>query len=212
MCSGLTLTQDAWSGFTFHWRSARSRQILGWGPRLAACSTDELPEPGCVVKLNFSLAIGPVRGKSWGGLHDWLPVPQRPNHLCFISFCSQSLHLDKWFCGLVAKTLALGPLVSKRSSVQLLPGSFVLLYFLREAPGRQERTHWTACEAPGRQERIDWTACEAPGRHQGDWGPRLAACSADKTLNQDAWSSLTFHWRSARFAANPGVGSTDGCL
>ena len=32
--------------------------------------------PGCVVKLNFSLAIGPVRGKSWGGLHGWLPVAQ----------------------------------------------------------------------------------------------------------------------------------------
>ena len=37
----------------------------------------------------------------------------------------------------------------------------------REAPGRQERTNWTACEAPGRQERINWTAWEAPGRHQG---------------------------------------------
>ena len=149
MCSGVTLTQDAWSGFTFHWRSARSRQILGWGPRLAACSTDKLLEPGCVVKLNFSLAIGSVRGKSWGGLHDWLPVPQRPNHLCFISFCSQSLHLNKWSCGLVAKTLALGPLMSKRSWVQVLPGSFVLPSFLCEAPGKQERINWTACEAPG---------------------------------------------------------------
>ena len=164
MPSGLTLTQDAWSGFTFHWRSARSRQILGWGPRLAACSTDKLPDPGCVVKLNFSLAIGLVRGKSWGGLHDWLPVPQRPNHLCFISFCSQSLHLDKCSCGLMGKTLALVPLVRKRSWVQLLPGSFVLPSFLCEAPGRQERIHWTACEALGRQERINWTACEAPGR------------------------------------------------
>ena len=37
----------------------------------------------------------------------------------------------------------------------------------REAPGRQERTNWTAWEAPGRQERTNWTACEAPGRHQG---------------------------------------------
>ena len=63
----------------------------------------------------------------------------------------------------------------------------------REAPGRQERINWTACEAPGkhqggrkgpigtreapgRQERINWTACEAQGgtreeertnRHQG---------------------------------------------
>ena len=117
-----------------------------------------------MVKLNFSLAIGLVRGKSWGGLHDWLPVPQRPNHLCFISFCSQGLHLDKWSCGLVTKMLALGPLVSKRSWAQLLPGSFVLPSCLCEAPGRQERIHWTACEAPGRQERIHWTACEAPGR------------------------------------------------
>ena len=31
----------------------------------------------------------------------------------------------------------------------------------REAPGRQERTNWTAREAPGRQERTNWTACEA---------------------------------------------------
>ena len=30
-----------------------------------------------------------------------------------------------------------------------------------KAPGRQERTIWTAWEAPGRQERINW---EAPGR------------------------------------------------
>ena len=37
----------------------------------------------------------------------------------------------------------------------------------REAPGRQERTNWTAWEAKGRQERTNWTACEAPGRHQG---------------------------------------------
>ena len=32
-------------------------------------------------------------------------------------------------------------------------------------------TIWTAWggtrEAPGRQERTNWTACEAPGRHQG---------------------------------------------
>ena len=38
----------------------------------------------------------------------------------------------------------------------------------REAPGRQERTKWTACEAPGRQEKTNWTACEAPGK-QTNW-------------------------------------------
>ena len=94
MCSGLTLTQDAWSGFTFHWRSARSRQILGWGPRLAACSTDKLPEPGCVVKLNFSLAIGPVRGKSWGGLHPRLAArttEAKPSVFYFFLFSKPSL-------------------------------------------------------------------------------------------------------------------------
>ena len=37
----------------------------------------------------------------------------------------------------------------------------------REAPGRQERTIWTAWEAAGRQERANWTAWEAVGRHQG---------------------------------------------
>ena len=45
-----------------------------------------------------------------------------------------------------------------------------------EAPGRQERINWTAWEAPGRQERINWTACKAPGRHQGEEAPgRLVA-------------------------------------
>ena len=61
----------------------------------------------------------------------------------------------------------------------------------REAPGRQERINWTACEAPGkhqggrkgpigtreapgRQERINWTACEAPGRRKGPIGTREA--------------------------------------
>ena len=40
------------------------------------------------------------------------------------------------------------------------------------APGRQERTIWTACEAPGRQERINWTAWEAPGRQERTaWEP-----------------------------------------
>ena len=35
----------------------------------------------------------------------------------------------------------------------------------REAPGRQDRINWTACEeAPGRQERAIWTAWEAPGK------------------------------------------------
>ena len=33
----------------------------------------------------------------------------------------------------------------------------------REAPGRQERTNWTACEAPGRHQ---GTAREAPGRQE----------------------------------------------
>ena len=40
----------------------------------------------------------------------------------------------------------------------------------RDAPGRQERTNWTACKAPGRQERTNWTASEAPGRHQRGTG------------------------------------------
>ena len=40
----------------------------------------------------------------------------------------------------------------------------------REAPGRQERSNWTACEAPGRHQGGRkgpfWTACEAPGRQE----------------------------------------------
>ena len=50
---------------------------------------------------------------------------------------------------------------------------------IREAPGKQERTNWTACKAPGRQERTHleaaWDApgktgkdqLGQPGRHQG---------------------------------------------
>ena len=30
----------------------------------------------CITFNTISMAIGPVRGKSWGGLHGWLPVAQ----------------------------------------------------------------------------------------------------------------------------------------
>ena len=30
----------------------------------------------CIIFNTISMAIGPVRGKSWGGLHGWLPVAQ----------------------------------------------------------------------------------------------------------------------------------------
>ena len=30
----------------------------------------------CISLNTISMAIGPVRGKSWGGLHGWLPVAQ----------------------------------------------------------------------------------------------------------------------------------------
>ena len=30
----------------------------------------------CIILNTISMAIGPVRGKSWGGLHGWLPVAQ----------------------------------------------------------------------------------------------------------------------------------------
>ena len=40
----------------------------------------------------------------------------------------------------------------------------------REAPGRQERTIWTAWEAPGRQERINWTAWRHQGGRKGSIG------------------------------------------
>ena len=36
-----------------------------------------------------------------------------------------------------------------------------------EAPGRQERTNWTACEAPGRHQGGRKGSIEQPGRHQG---------------------------------------------
>ena len=37
----------------------------------------------------------------------------------------------------------------------------------REAPGRQERTNWTACEAPGRHQGGRKGPIGQPGRHQG---------------------------------------------
>ena len=30
----------------------------------------------CLTFNTISMAIGPVRGRSWGGLHGWLPVAQ----------------------------------------------------------------------------------------------------------------------------------------
>ena len=98
--------------------------VLSCFPGLASGVWIKLP--GCVVKLNFSLAIGPVRGKSWGGLHGWLPVAQRPNHLCFICFCSQSMLFDKWPCGRVVKSSAFEALMLKgpRSNSSLAPLCF----------------------------------------------------------------------------------------
>ena len=34
----------------------------------------------CITFNTISMAIGPVRGKSWGGLHGWLPVAQLARH------------------------------------------------------------------------------------------------------------------------------------
>ena len=46
-------------------------------------------------------------------------------------------------------------------------------------------------EAPGRQERINWTACEAPGRHQG--GTREAAIWTAWEAGKNHLDSLEEH-------------------
>ena len=113
----------------------------------------------CITFKTISMAIGLVRGTSWGGLHGWLPVG--------------------------------------------------------EAPGRQERINWIACEAPARHQGGRKEPFGQLGRHQG--GAR-ETCSTGLPIEFRFWKgagfciTLTqFQWRSARFAANPGVGSTVGC-
>ena len=96
---------------------------------LAGCGVSPFLPPWCLpgasqaVHMVLSCLPGaslvPRKLSSWG----LSPV----GSLCAFFFCSQSLLLDKWSCGLVAKTLALGPFMSKRSWVQLLLGSCVLL-------------------------------------------------------------------------------------
>ena len=92
----------------------------------------------CITFNTISMANGPVRGKSWGGLHGRLPSTD------WLLKCrsERRIPFDREAPGRQER----------------------IVWTAREAPERQERTHWTACEAPGRQERITWTACEAPGR------------------------------------------------
>ena len=92
-----------------------------------------------------------------------------------------------------------------------------------EAQGGREEQFKTACEAPGRQERINWTVSEAPERHQGGRkGFNWTACKApgrqerinwtarDQGGTREASRERAPDFESARFAVNPGVGSTAG--
>ena len=98
--------------------------------------------------------------------------------MCFLSFCSQSLHVDKWSCGLVVKTLALGSLVPKGLGFNssLAPLCF-FTFCARRQGGRKGLIGQLARLQGGRKGSIG-----QPARHQGGWGPRLAACSTDKLL------------------------------
>ena len=61
----------------------------------------------------------------------------------------------------------------------------------REAPGRQERSIWTACEAPGRHQ---GGRKEAPGKHQGGRkGPTAEAAGRQKRTNWTAWEAPGGH-------------------
>ena len=101
------------------------------------------------------MAIGPVRGKSWGGLHGRLPVAQT-------GFCNAAQggtreagkdHLD-----------------SLRDTREAGKGHLGSLRGTREAgkdsvDGTREagKDQLDSLRGTGRQERINWTACEARG-------------------------------------------------
>ena len=144
-----------------------------------------VPRPGCVVKLNFSLAIGLARGKSRGGLHSWLPV-------VFFCFCFQSMLFDKWPYGRVAKSLAFQALMLKGPGLNssLAPLCF-LPFCARRQGGRKGLIGQLVRPQGGRKGSIG-----QPAKHQG--GTREAGVHG--------WLPV------AQTTADPRVGSTVGCL
>ena len=157
----------------------RKRPLLAQDCLESPSRSTGLPVGFCFTFNTISMGNGPVRGKSWGGLHGRLPIAQiglesaarrtglpltaRHQRGRKVPFGQPERHQGgrKGFIGQLARHQG-----SRKGSMREDS-----LGSTREAPGRQERIHWTACEAPGRQERIHWTACErgtreAPGRQE----------------------------------------------
>ena len=91
----------------------------------------------CLTFNAFSMANGPVRGTSWGGLHGRRPA-----------------QTGKGYLDSQRRTRKAGkdPLDSLRGEApgrqERTKNQLVSLRGSREAPGRQERTIWTACKSP----------------------------------------------------------------
>ena len=103
----------------------------------------------CITFNTISMAIGSVRGKSWGGLHGWLPVAQTsllkkppgaqatPDFGRAPDFVQLSIQFQ-WRSARFA--------VNPGGPHGRLPVAQAerRIAFDREAPGRQERINWTA--------------------------------------------------------------------
>ena len=136
----------------------------------------------CLIFNTISMANGPVRGKSWGGLHGRLPSADSPlkcrsEHRVPFDREAGEDHLDSLRGTREAGKDSLDSLRGTREAgknqLNSLRGTreagkdqLDSLRGTREAPGRQEKTAWTACEARrhqgGREEPFG-----QPGRHQG---------------------------------------------
>ena len=130
------------------------------------------------------------RGKSWGGLHGWLPLAQTS------------------FWGLGSSILGLG------SWAQFLPGSFVGSFVSARGAREAGKDAWSNLtfhwHRPG-CEILGWAPGWLPVAQTSFWGLGsrfLGLGSSFLGLGssfQDAWSSLTFHWSTV------GPGCLPGC-
>ena len=142
----------------------------------------------CLTFNTISMANGPVRGKSWGGLHGRLPSTDWKG-----PFGQPERHQKgrKGSIGQSARHQG-GTREAGKNHLDSLGGT-------REAGKNQ----LDSLEAPGRQERINWTACEAPGRHQGgrkepfgqpgrDQGGTRETCSTGLPIEFRFWKGAGF--------------------
>ena len=104
------------------------------------------------------MAIGPVRGKSWGGLHGWLPVAQASTGLPLTRRHQRGKdHVDS-----LRSTREAG-----KDSLDSLRGTREAGKDPSDSPGRHQggRKGWS--EAPGRHQGGRKEPFGQPGRHQG---------------------------------------------